>query len=126
MTDTLQNQEPNKPVNRPSVLSIVIKEKEALHAAYMPFLKGGGIFVPTSKRYNLGDEIYLILTLLDDQNKYPLAGKVAWITPSTAGNGKSQGVGVHFFNDESSSRIRQRIEELIGSLLHSTKATQTL
>jgi type IV pilus assembly protein PilZ len=68
--------------NRPSVLSLAIKEKAALFAAYMPFLKNGGIFVPTNKAYRLGDEIYLILTLLDDPAKYPIAGKVAWVTPA--------------------------------------------
>ncbi len=113
-------------VARPSVLSLVIKEKAALFSAYMPFLKNGGIFVPTSKNYNLGDEIYLILTLLDDPNKYPIAGKVAWVTPSTAGNNKSQGIGVHFPEDDSGIRIRQRIEDLLGSALRSTRITHTL
>ena len=126
MTDTPQTTPLVTPVARPSVLSLVIKEKVALYSAYMPFLKNGGIFVPTNKSYRLGDEIYLILTLLDDQNKYPIAGKVAWITPSTAGNGKSQGIGVHFPTDDSGVRIRQRIEELLGSSMHSTRATHTL
>ena len=48
-------------VARPSVLSLPIKEKAALYAAYMPFLSNGGIFVPTTKPYKIGDEIYLIL-----------------------------------------------------------------
>ncbi len=112
--------------SRPSVLSLVIREKAALYSAYMPFLKFGGIFVPTNKSYNLGDEIYLILTLLDDPNKYPIAGKVAWVTPSTAGNNKSQGIGVHFPDDESGLRIKQRVEELLGASLRSTRITHTL
>ena len=53
---------------RPSVLSLAIKEKAALYAAYMPFLKNGGMFVPTNKPYKIGDEIYLILSLMDDPN----------------------------------------------------------
>ena len=61
---------------RPSVLSLAIKEKAALYAAYMPFLRNGGMFVPTSKPYQIGDEIYLILALMDDPNKYPIAGTV--------------------------------------------------
>lgn len=126
MTDILQEAPPVTPISRPSVLSLVIKEKGALYSAYMPFLKNGGIFVPTHKSYHLGDEIYLILTLLDDPNKYPIAGKVAWITPSTVGNGKSQGIGVHFSDDDSGIRIRQRIEELLGSSMHSTRVTHTL
>ena len=34
---------------RPAVLSLAIKEKAALYAAYMPYLKHGGIFVPTTR-----------------------------------------------------------------------------
>ena len=112
--------------SRPSVLSLAIKEKAALYSAYMPFLKNGGIFVPTNKSYRLGEEIYLILTLLDDPNKYPIAGKVAWITPAGAGNNKSQGIGVHFPVDESGVRIKSRVEELLGASAKSTRATHTL
>jgi len=112
--------------SRPSILSLVINEKAALYSAYMPFLKHGGIFVPTNKTYKLGDEIYLVLTLLDDPNKYPIAGSVAWITPSTAGNNKAQGIGVHFSSDESGTRLKQRIEELLGSAVRSTQHTHTL
>ncbi|MDY7538138.1 PilZ domain-containing protein [Undibacterium sp. RTI2.1] len=123
--------DPGIPLNmptpaRPSVLSLAIKEKAALYSAYMPFLKNGGIFVPTNKSYRLGEEIYLILTLLDDPNKYPIAGKVAWITPAGAGNNKSQGIGVHFPDDESGTRIRLRVEELLGAAIRSSRATHTL
>ncbi|MBX9901829.1 MAG: PilZ domain-containing protein [Burkholderiaceae bacterium] len=121
----------NTPLNmpspsRPSVLSLAIREKAALYSAYMPFLKNGGIFVPTNRSYKLGEEIYLILTLLDDPNKYPIAGKVAWITPAGAGNNKSQGIGVHFPSDESGTRIKLRIDELLGAAIRSSRATHTL
>lgn len=111
---------------RPSVLSLAIKEKAALYAAYMPFLKNGGVFVPTAKPYKIGDEIYLILALMDDPNKYPIAGKVAWITPAAANNNKAQGIGVHFPDDETGRRARLRIEEILGAALRSSRATHTL
>jgi len=111
---------------RPSVLSLAIKEKAALYAAYMPFLKHGGIFVPTNKPYKIGDEIYLILALMDDVNKYPIAGTVAWITPAGAANNKAQGIGVHFPADESGQRAKGRIEEILGAALRSSRATHTL
>ena len=112
--------------SRPSVLSLSIREKSALFSAYMPFLKNGGIFVPTNKTYSLGEEIYVILTLLDDPSKYPIAGKVAWVTPSGAGNNKSQGIGVHFPSDESGVRVRLRVEEVLGSSIRSVRATHTI
>jgi type IV pilus assembly protein PilZ len=111
---------------RPSVLSLPIKEKAALYAAYMPFLTNGGIFVPTAKPYRIGEEIYLILTLLDDTAKYPIAGKIAWVTPPGANNNKAQGIGVHFSGDESGVRVKQRIEELLGAAIGSSRATHTL
>ncbi|MEJ7804970.1 MAG: PilZ domain-containing protein [Telluria sp.] len=111
---------------RPSVLSLAIKEKAALYAAYMPFLRNGGMFVPSNKPYKLGDEIYLILALMDDPNKYPIAGKVAWITPAGANNNKAQGIGVHFPDDETGQRAKLRIEEILGAALRSSRATHTL
>jgi type IV pilus assembly protein PilZ len=113
-------------VARPSVLSLPIKEKAALYAAYMPFLTNGGIFVPTNKPYKVGDEIYLILTLMDDPTKYPIAGKIAWVTPTGANNNKAQGIGVHFSADEGGQRVKLRIEELLGAVLRSSRATHTL
>jgi type IV pilus assembly protein PilZ len=119
--------EPSVPtIPRPSVLSLAIKEKAALYAAYMPFLKNGGMFVPTAKPYKIGDEIYLILALMDDPNKYPIAGKVAWITPAAANNNKAQGIGVHFPDDETGQRAKLRIEEILGAALRSSRATHTL
>ncbi|MDY7547833.1 PilZ domain-containing protein [Glaciimonas sp. Gout2] len=111
---------------RPSVLSLAIKEKSALYAAYMPFLTFGGVFVPTNKAHVIGDEIYLILTLMEDPAKYPIAGKVAWITPSGANNNRAQGIGVHFPDDDGGHRLRTRIEEILGSALSSSRPTHTL
>jgi len=125
-TDTEINNNVGNRVSRPSVLSLPIKEKSALYAAYMPFLTNGGIFVPTVKPYKIGDEIYLILTLMDDTTKYPIAGKIAWITPAHANNNKAQGIGVHFSADESGMRVKHRIEELLGAAAGSARATHTL
>lgn len=113
-------------IARPSVLSLAIKEKSALYTAYMPFLANGGIFVPTVKTYKLGDEIYLILTLMEDVSKYPVAGKVVWITPAGANNSKAQGIGVHFPADDSGQRVKVRVEEILGTALGSARPTHTL
>ena len=67
---------------RPDVLSLNIREKSALYAAYMPTLKGGGIFIPTNKNYRIGDEVFMLLSLMGDPNKLPVAGRVVWITPA--------------------------------------------
>lgn len=114
------------PVARPSVLSLNIKEKAALYAAYMPYLKNGGIFVPTGRPYKIGDEVYLLLSLMDDPTKFPVAGKVAWVTPQGAHNNKAQGIGVHFADDEGGGVARRKIEEILGAAIKSSRTTHTL
>lgn len=116
----------NATIARPGVLSLSIKEKSALFAAYMPFLKGGGIFIPTSKQYKLGDEVFMLLTLMDDPNKIPVAGKVVWITPAGASGGKTQGIGVQFDKNESGIVAHNKIEGLLGGSLKSTRQTHTM
>jgi len=111
---------------RPAVLSLSIKEKAALYAAYMPYLKFGGIFVPTNRPYNIGDEVYLILTLLDDPTRIPVAGKVVWISPSGSGASKTPGIGVHFPSDETGQTARKRIEDALGAALRSSRPTHTI
>ncbi|MEP6738928.1 MAG: PilZ domain-containing protein [Caldimonas sp.] len=117
---------PAPPPNRPSVIQLVFREKGALYAAYMPLFSDGGIFVPTTRDYKLGEDIYLLLSLPDDPQRYPVAGKVGWITPANASGGRTQGVGVRFPNDEKSRALRQRIEEALGTALSSAKPTQTI
>lgn len=110
---------------RPAVLSLSIKEKAALYAAYMPYLKNGGIFVPTNRPYKLGDEVYLILTLMDDPTKYPIAGRVVWISPA-GGTARTPGIGVHFPGDETGVAARRRIENELGAALKSGRQTHTI
>ena len=111
---------------RPSVLSLNINSKSAIYAAFMPLLKNGGIFIPTTRTYHLGDEVFMLLSLMDDPTKLPIAGTVIWVTPPGAQNGRAQGVGVHFNNDESGHEARRKIEGLLGGVLQSVRPTHTL
>ena len=99
---------------RPSVIQLVFREKGALYAAYMPIFAEGGLFVPTTRDYQLGDDIYLLLTLPGDPQRYPVAGKVGWLTPANAPGGRTQGVGVRFPVDEKTRLLKMRIEEVLG------------
>jgi type IV pilus assembly protein PilZ len=112
--------------SRPSVIQLVFREKGALYAAYVPILLDGGLFVPTTREYRLGEDIYLLLSLPDDPQRYPVAGKVAWITPANASGGRTQGVGVRFPNDEKTRLLKLKIEEILGTQLQSAKPTQTI
>ncbi len=111
---------------RPSVMQLVFRERGALFAAFIPLFAEGGLFVPTSRSYQLGEDLYLLLSLPDDPQRYPVAGKVAWITPANASGGRTQGVGVRFPADEKSRQLKHKIEEILGTQISSTKPTQTL
>ncbi len=111
---------------RPSVIQLVFREKGALYAAYIPAFTDGGLFVPTTRDYVLGDDVYLLLSLPDDNQRYPVAGKVAWITPANASGGRTQGVGVRVPADEKTRLLRLKIEEILGTNISSSKPTQTL
>lgn len=111
---------------RPSVLSLNINSKSALYAAYMPLLRNGGIFIPTTRNYGMGDEVFMLLSLMEDPAKLPIAGTVVWITPVGAHNNKVQGIGVHFKNDESGMEARKRIEGLLGGVMQSGRPTHTV
>ena len=111
---------------RPSVIQLAIKEKAALFAAYIPLFKTGGIFVPTTREYRLGDNVYVLISLPDDPQRYPVAGKVAWITPVRSTANRTQGVGVVFPEGEKSSQLKMRIEQILGARLGSDRPTQTI
>lgn len=111
---------------RPSVIQLAIKEKSALYAAYIPLFMEGGIFIPTAREYKLGDDIYVLLSLPEDPQRYPVAGKVAWVTPPKAAGSRTQGVGIQFPKDEKSRLLKIKIEELLGSALGSDRPTQTI
>ena len=111
---------------RPSVIQLAIKEKAALYAAYIPLFADGGVFIPTARDYKLGDDVYVLLSLPDDPQRYPVAGKVAWVTPPRAAANRTQGVGVRFPADEKSRMLKLKIEEILGGHLASERPTQTI
>lgn len=110
---------------RPTVLSLTIKDKSALYAAYMPFLKGGGLFVPSNKRYKLGEEVFMLLTLLEEKEKIPVAGHVVWMTPIGAQGNRAAGVGIQF-SEKDSGAARSKIETVLGGILTSDRPTHTM
>lgn len=121
-------QEHSTPDNtlRPSVVSLAIRDRAGLYAAYMPFLRNGGIFVPGSRPCRLGDEVFLLLTLMQDEHRYRVAGNIVWITPAGAGDHHTQGFGVHFPDDEAGRSLKKRIEELLGTSLGASRSTHTI
>ncbi len=110
---------------RQGILSLTIKDKNALYAAYMQFINNGGLFIPTTKRYQLGDEVFMLLTLMDESERIPVAGKVVWITPMGSEGNRAAGIGVQF-NDQDGGVARNKIEGYLAGALQSERPTHTM
>jgi type IV pilus assembly protein PilZ len=113
------------PTSRQGILSLTIKDKSALYAAYMPFIRGGGLFIPTKKSYQIGDEVFMLLTLMDETEKLPVAGKIVWITPPGAQGNRAAGIGVQF-SDQDEGVARNKIEGYLAGALESDRPTHTM
>ena len=106
------------------LLSVAIDDADVLRAAHMPFIVHGGLFVPTAKHYRLGEEVFVLLRLMGDQRRLPLAGKVVWITPAGAPGGKPPGIGVQF--SEHDDVVRRHIDACLVESTASVDDTYTL
>lgn len=117
--------EQKEAANKPGVLSLAIKEKAALYAAYMPYVKGGGLFIPTNKNFKMGEEVFMLLSLVDDPVKLKVVGKVIWVSPAPVNN-RPQGVGVQFSEKDGGTEVKNKIESILGGALKSNRPTHTM
>jgi type IV pilus assembly protein PilZ len=122
--DTLNLQEKSLRPSRQGILSLTIRDKAVLYAAYMPFIKNGGLFIPTNKVFAPGDEVFMLLKLMDDSEKIPVAGTVVWVTPQGAQGNRAAGIGVQF--NDVDGLARNKIETALAGQLNSEKQTHTL
>ena len=108
------------------ILSLSIKDKQALYRSYMPFVQGGGLFVPSTKQFELGDEVFLLLTVMEIEERLPIPGKVIWITPKGAAGNRKAGIGVQFADTQDGSHARAVIESHLAPMLKSNLNTYTM
>src|SRR5690554_210043 len=112
---------------RKGILSLKISDQNMLYHSFMPFLKNGGLFIPTNKPYEMGEEVFILLTLLDETEKIPVAGTIAWITPRGAQGNQAAGIGVHFSEINGGANVvRGKIENYLVEKLKSDKTTYTM
>jgi type IV pilus assembly protein PilZ len=123
--DTTNTELNTNTLSKPGVLSLSIKEKAALYAAYMPYIKGGGLFIPTNKTFSVGEEVFMLLSLLEDPVRLKVVGKVVWISPTPVNN-RPQGIGVQFSEKDGGLEVRNKIEGILGGALKSNRATHTM
>ena len=107
-----------------SMINVVLADKNALYRAYMPFVKGGGLFVTTEHQYEQGDPVFIRLKLPDDPAPVPVACKVVWLSSSLTGEKGFCGAGLQFTDDD--GRVKTRIEHYLAGVLGSDKPTDTM
>ncbi len=106
------------------ILSLTIKNKDELYRSFMPFIKSGGLFVPTQRNYHVGEEVFMLLDLMDEPDKIPVTGKVVWVTPRGAQGGKMAGIGIQLMADDNT--VVNKIETYLAGALSSGKPTLTM
>lgn len=116
--------DPLKTGAKSGILSLTIKDKAVLYAAYMPFIENGGLFIPTNKQYTVGDEVFMLLNLMEEAEKIPVAGKVVWITPKRAQGNRAAGIGVQFSSQDDTAT--KKIENYLAGIVDSDRPTHTM
>ena len=111
--------------NKPGLLTLTIKDKSALYLAYMPFVRNGGLFIPTNSNYRLGDEVFMLLNLMGEDEKLPVAGRVIWVTPKGAQGKRTAGIGVQF-SEQDRGQTQKKIENYLAGALAGEKSTHTM
>ncbi len=117
---SIQNKPTAKPVQEPAnnmqrtLLSLELKDDAALHSSYMPFIRGGAIFVPSKKTdHNFGDEVVISMHLKSTNKKLAIPGKVVWIAPESCERG-TQGLGIQFAGT-TKAKVKLIIETMLGN-----------
>jgi type IV pilus assembly protein PilZ len=106
-------------------LKVKITNTSTLYSSFMPFLKGGGIFIPTKEMHALGEQVNLKLVLVEMDKIFDVTGVIVWVTPTAAQSNRKQGVGVQFTSDNAHV-VSGEITNYVGELLTSEKPTFTL
>lgn len=108
-----------------SIIQLDLSDRLQLYMAYMPFIRGGALFIPTRDNYAMGDEVVVLLKLPGAETAKGVAGKVVWISPRGASSPRRQGIGVQFSEQDRGETDRE-IQALMAGRLAAEKPTQTL
>ena len=110
--------------DRKNVIALKIKDKASLHSYYMPFIKGGGLFIPNLTEYELGDRASIALTLMEEADELAFTGIVVWVAKKGVKSPHKVGVGVRL--DDPNNTVKDKIERYLTGSLTSTDTTFTM
>jgi type IV pilus assembly protein PilZ len=102
------------------------KDLMEVYKTYMPFIKGGGLFVKTSALAKLEEEVSVYVKLPFHQEIFHFATTVAWISPEkTMLESGAAGLGIKI-PEGKPQEIRHLIETHIEEYLDSAQPTDTM
>jgi type IV pilus assembly protein PilZ len=107
------------------IAALAIKDKKQLYKSYMPFITNGGLFIPTKRMYKMGEEVLMLLSLMDETERLPIAGTVIWKTPEGGDANRVAGIGIQL-NNKDGGKVKSKIETYLAGALELDRATYTM
>lgn len=101
-----------------------IPDKDTLYACYMPFIAGGGLFIPSNQAVSLGEEVFVLATLPDQPQKVPLTGKVIWLSYQHSGS-HVKGFGMQL-SGEKGRYYKSEAEKMLTGLKSEGRTSYTM
>lgn len=111
--------------NEDNSINVKYKSREAVYESYMQMIKGGGLFIPTHRTYELGQEVKMLVTLMDDHKQIPIVGRIVWVTPTGAQAALTAGVGIQF-RGENAAEVNKIILSYIADHFNLDRFTETI
>lgn len=108
---------------RNGILNLTLKDAGDIHASFMPFIENGGLFIRTHKEYSLGDQVFVLLDLVDEPEKIPLTGQIVWINP-VGSSSRPQGIGIQLGADY--AEVVTKLENHLAGMPSADRFSHTL
>lgn len=111
--------------SRGGIITCDIKDTQTLYQSYLSFVSGGGIFVPSERAMALGQDVFVVFTLPESSERYPINGKVVWLNHKSVGS-RPAGFAVQLGKDPNAQKMRNEIERLLAGQTENASSTYTM
>ncbi len=129
MTEKQKIENTEKPKNalaQSGVLKASYNDVNTLFNCYMPFVKGCGLFLPSEMDYELGTEVFIVITLPDEEkSKFAVSARVVWLNQKVKLGKKVPGVGLQILGSKAED-MKEKIESILGKRVKSPLPTATI
>ena len=110
---------------RGGIITCNIPDLETLYRSYLVFINNGGLFVPSARNHQIGEEVFVAFTLPGSSERYPLNGKIIWLNAKGTTT-KPSGFGIQFGNDINSQKLKNDVDRLLAGTSEYDKPTSTM